>query len=107
VASERRRTLRRDRHEFGAHTDELAMSTGSAPTNCDRDEIERVMCRLAELPEDQRLAIHAFYFEGKNANQAAVQLELSRSGFYALLQRALARLATRPNRTAIETRSNE
>jgi RNA polymerase sigma-70 factor (ECF subfamily) len=96
VARERRRTLRRDRHEFGTQPAELAASTDDASTAYDRDQIERVMRRLAELPEDQRLAVHAFYLEGKNANQTAEQLNLSRSGFYALLQRALAHLATRP-----------
>ena len=54
------------------------------------------MRRLAEIPEDERLAIHAYYFHNQNATEAAAQLEISRSGFYALLQRALARLATRP-----------
>ena len=57
------------------------------------------MCRLAELPDDERLAIHVFFLEGQNAAQAAERLELSRSGFYALVQRALARLATRPQAT--------
>ncbi|MEX2092359.1 MAG: sigma-70 family RNA polymerase sigma factor [Pirellulales bacterium] len=96
VARERRRSLRRDRHEFGSPVEEtLAASDGQAAAH-DRDQIERVMRRLAELPEDERLAIHAFFLEGQNAHQAAERLEISRSGFYALVQRALAHLATRP-----------
>ena len=95
VARERKRTLRRDRHEFGSEINASATSDVEAAAN-DRDQIERVMRRLAELPEDERLAIHAFFLEGQNAAQAAEQLEISRSGFYALVQRALARLATRP-----------
>jgi RNA polymerase sigma-70 factor, ECF subfamily len=99
VARERRRSLRRDRHEFRAEPADVAASTDGAPNTFDRDQIDRVMRRLAELPETERLAIHAFYLEGKNATQTAKQLELSRSGFYALLQRALAQLATRPRRS--------
>jgi RNA polymerase sigma-70 factor (ECF subfamily) len=97
VARERKRSLRRDRHEFGLELSGQRASTDNQPT--DRDQIERVIRRLAELPEAQRLAVHAFYLEGQNANQAAEQLELSRSGFYALLQRAVAHLAIRPRRS--------
>jgi RNA polymerase sigma-70 factor (ECF subfamily) len=93
VARERRRTLRRDRHEFAPQPPESA-ATEAEPT--DREQLTRVMRRLAELPEAERLAIHVFYLEGQNAAVAAEKLELSRSGFYALLQRALAHLATRP-----------
>ena len=96
VARERRRTLRRDRHEFAAQPPEQVTSPDGELSAERREQLERVTSRLAELPEDERLAIHAFYLEGQNAVQAAEQLDLSRSGFYALLQRALARLATRP-----------
>jgi DNA-directed RNA polymerase specialized sigma24 family protein len=41
------------------------------------------------------LAIHAFYLDGRDVRQAAELLGLSRSGTYALLARALARLAER------------
>ena len=99
VARERRRALRRDRHEFGSATEQLAAATDGSAAADNRDQFEQVQRRLAELPEEERLAVHAFYLEGQNANQAAEQLNLSRSGFYALLQRALARLATRPQAT--------
>ncbi len=94
VARERRRSLRRDRHEFGSELNESATSDGDAAAN-DRDQIERVMRRLAELSENERLAIHAYFLAEQNATHVAEQLQLSRSGFYALVQRALARLATR------------
>ena len=58
------------------------------------------MRRLSEIPENERLAVHAFYFAEQNATDAAAQLEISRSGFYVLLQRALAHLALRPQSTA-------
>ncbi len=57
------------------------------------EETELVMRRLADLPERERLAIHAFFLQGCDARQAAELLGLSRSGLYALLERALTRLA--------------
>ena len=105
VARERRRSLQRDRHEFGTDIGDLATTPG--PTGCDdRDEIERVMLRVAELPEDEKLAIHAYFLAEQNAACVAQQLELSRSGFYALVQKALARLATRPLRSDPQTKAN-
>ena len=99
VARERRRTLRRDHLEFGSQVDELAATDG--PPKLDTtDHWEQVLRRLAEIPEDERLAIHAYFFHQQNAAEAATQLDLSRSGFYALLQRALSRLATRPQPSA-------
>ena len=95
VARERRRTLRRDRHEFGTVADQVAAGNGELTTD-DRERIDQVMQRLAELPEDERLAIHAYYFSDENATDAANHLQLSRSGLYARLKRALANLATRP-----------
>jgi RNA polymerase sigma-70 factor, ECF subfamily len=94
VARERRRTKRRDRHEFGANTDQFAEN--GQPDRTDHEQIEQVLDRLALLPEDERLAIHAHFFTDQNASAAAAQMEISRSSFYALLQRALARLATQP-----------
>jgi RNA polymerase sigma-70 factor (ECF subfamily) len=48
---------------------------------------------VAKLPEQERLAVHSFFIHEKDARRAAELLGLSRSGFYALLQRAVARLA--------------
>jgi RNA polymerase sigma-70 factor (ECF subfamily) len=105
VARERRRSLRRDRHEFGSPAEEtFAAADGQAAVH-DRDQIEMVMRRLAELPEAERLAIHAFFLADQNAAQAADQMQLSRSGFYALVQRALARLAIRPQTTDPKTKA--
>jgi RNA polymerase sigma factor (sigma-70 family) len=93
VARERRRSLRRDRHQFAAQPPELP---ATSVDQTDREQLARVMRRLAELPEAERVAVHAFYLDGQNAQRVAEQLEISRSGFYALLQRALTHLATRP-----------
>jgi RNA polymerase sigma factor (sigma-70 family) len=96
VGRERRRTLRRDRHEFRQpEPGELATLADVEPGLHDREELELVMQEVARLPERERLAIHLFYFGEQDARQAAEMLGMSRSGFYALLQRALARLAAR------------
>lgn len=98
VARERRRTLHRDRHEFGSPAADAAATDAHSELYIHEqlERIELVMQRLAQLPENERLAVHAHFFNEQNAGQAAAQLEISRSGYYALLQRALARLATRP-----------
>jgi RNA polymerase sigma-70 factor (ECF subfamily) len=94
VARERRRSLRRDRHEFrDARSWEPDATTTPCTTDL-RDEFELVMQRIAELDEDERVAIHAFYLEQQNADRTAELLGISRSGAYALLQRALAHLAS-------------
>jgi RNA polymerase sigma-70 factor, ECF subfamily len=94
VARERRRSLRRDRHQFvGGNELEVSSATDVSGAIEAAEETERVMQRLAELPERERLAIHAFFLQECNAQQAAELLGLSRSGVYALLERALGRLA--------------
>ena len=94
VARERKRGLRRDRHEFvgdGALLIESTLDTAGEAAAA--DEIELVMQKLALLPEREQLAIHLFFLEDRDANKAADHVRLSRSGFYALIERALARLA--------------
>ncbi len=106
VARERRRSLRRDHHEFSPRPPDLASSADGDATAYDTTQLETVMRRLAELPDDERLAIHAFYFEEQNACQVAERLEISRSSFYALVARALAHLATRPQTVARQNEAN-
>jgi RNA polymerase sigma-70 factor (ECF subfamily) len=95
VGRERRRSLRRDRHEFRDTQPwrVRALADGNAEVQ-QRDQFELVMRRLANLKEKERVAIHAYFLEQQDSRQAAEVLGLSRSGFYALLQRAVARLAT-------------
>jgi RNA polymerase sigma-70 factor (ECF subfamily) len=95
VVRERRRTRRRDRHQF-VKTDTLEISSESDATGALQlaEETGLVMWRLAELPERERLVIHAFFLQECNVQQTAELLGLSRSGVYALLERAVARLAS-------------
>jgi RNA polymerase sigma-70 factor (ECF subfamily) len=59
--------------------------------------MEQIMRSVAKLGEQERLAIHAFFLEQQDVRQAAELLGLSRSGFYATVQRAVARLAKQLN----------
>jgi RNA polymerase sigma-70 factor (ECF subfamily) len=59
----------------------------------DADEIEHVLRLVERLPEQERLAVHLFFLSGQDANETARLLNVSRSGTYALLKRACARLA--------------
>jgi RNA polymerase sigma-70 factor, ECF subfamily len=94
VARERKRSLRRDRHEFvGCNSLEVESPSDAASAVEAADEFQRVMQKLATLGERQRLAVHAFFLQGRDARQAAELLGLSRSGLYALVERALGRLA--------------
>jgi RNA polymerase sigma-70 factor (ECF subfamily) len=95
VVRERKRTLRRDRHQFvGDSPLNIASDPDAGVASQTAEETALVMRRLAELPERERLAIHAFFLQQRNAQQAAEILDLSRSGFYALLERGLSRLRT-------------
>jgi RNA polymerase sigma factor (sigma-70 family) len=94
VGRERRRSLARDRHEFqDPSKTEIESEPNSEVCADDRDQLDLVMRQVAMLPEQERLAIHAFFFERRSADGAAQLLGLSRSGFYAIVQRAIARLS--------------
>jgi RNA polymerase sigma-70 factor (ECF subfamily) len=47
---------------------------------------------LGQLPEKERLAIHAFYLLEQSPDAARAALGLSRSGLYKVLERARTRL---------------
>ena len=58
-----------------------------------RERDQFVLDGVSRLPEKERLAIHLFYLKQQNAAQVTEVLEISRSGMYALLKRALKELA--------------
>ena len=96
VAHERRRIRRRDRHRFVDKNElELAPDTDAAQAIQASEETECLLQRLTELPERERIAIHAFFLQECNARQTAALLDLSLSGLYAILERGLSRLASR------------
>jgi RNA polymerase sigma-70 factor (ECF subfamily) len=101
VAQEHRRSIARDRHRFVADEaieiwSEQDVSGGVQTA----EQIEIILRRVAALPERERLAVHAFFLQECDAGQTARLLNLSRSGVYALLERALARLAVGIHRGA-------
>jgi RNA polymerase sigma-70 factor, ECF subfamily len=94
VGRERRRSLARDRHEFSAAPVVEIESTINGETGVDeREQVEVVVQKIAMLPEQERVAVHAFFLEQRDATQAAELLGLSRSGFYAVVARGITRLA--------------
>jgi RNA polymerase sigma-70 factor (ECF subfamily) len=102
VGRERRRALRRDRHEFrDLRSWQIESPMDIEARAAEREQIEIVMRSLNGLEERERVAVHAFFLEQQDAARAAELVGLSRSGVYALLQRAIARLAVqvRPRET--------
>lgn len=94
VAHERRRALAREpRSRFDSEG--LASIEAVGPPREAPDETRHALAELARLPERERLAVHAYYFAGQRADAAAKGLGLSRSGFYATLDRAMKRLRRR------------
>jgi RNA polymerase sigma-70 factor (ECF subfamily) len=59
------------------------------------EERQRVVSAVADLPEPERLAVHAYFFHDQNADDAAAAMGISRSGFYAALDRGIKRLRQR------------
>jgi len=93
VARERKRSLLRDRHEFS--NESLVNTTSSASSEDDVEDAEQfeyLMSQLTRLSDKEQLAIHTFFLQSHNVRQAAKQLKLSRSGFHALLRKAILNL---------------
>ena len=71
---------------------ELSEVQIAMPDPPDDSRIEQLREKIAMLPEKERLALHAFYLQGKSADNARRIMKLSRSGFYRVLERARKRL---------------
>ncbi len=86
VVLERRRARR-----FDAIPDQMpAQSDMNAEALDDAQELLRL---VAQLPQEERLAIRFFFLSERSIDETARLLNRSRSGTYAILQRAKARLA--------------
>jgi RNA polymerase sigma-70 factor (ECF subfamily) len=59
------------------------------------DDAQELLRLVAELPQEERLAIRFFFLNGRSIDETARLLARSRSGTYAVLRRAKARLADR------------
>ena len=90
-----REWYRRQRRERSALRQLSEMSRDAEPSELEAEFDEStVLLRqaVARLPEKERLALHAFYLLGQDAEQARAVLGLSRSGFYRVLSCARQRL---------------
>ena len=91
VCREYRKKRARDRHILvGSDPLDIADDQADPPD----DRLEGLSEALSRLPERQRLAIRAYYLQGEDAAQAGRILQLSRSSFYRLLEKARANLKT-------------
>jgi RNA polymerase sigma-70 factor (ECF subfamily) len=57
------------------------------------DDAEQLLRLVARLPEEERLAVRFFFLKERSIEETASLLNRSRSGTYAVLQRAKVRLA--------------
>jgi RNA polymerase sigma-70 factor, ECF subfamily len=96
------RQQKRSRHQFPENISEEVDHSGDGTD----DRLAGLLSLLGDLPERERLALHAFYLDEHSAEQAAVSLGLSRSGFYKLLDSARRRLALRYRQTQREIRDD-
>ena len=72
--------------------------------DCEDDRLAVLLELMAGLPEMERVALHAFYLENQNAEQAAMTIGVSRSAFYKLLQHARESLTLRYRQTQDRSR---
>ena len=86
VVLERRRARRFD------PLPELTPAPASAEADAS-DDAEELLRLVARLPEEERLAVRFFFLNERSIEETARLLNRSRSGTYAVLQRAKVRLA--------------
>jgi RNA polymerase sigma factor (sigma-70 family) len=103
VAKEGRR--QQTRHQERPTSTGVALHDGGTVSDAveTREEQQLVLQILMNLPERERLAVHTYFFHEQNADEAAAAMEISRSGFYAALDRGLGRIRQRI--AALEVRS--
>ena len=97
VAKERLREIGRERRfeeQLNRRTIDVAAGY-DVPDVVALEDQRRVLSTVAELSDKERLVVHAYYFHEQSADEAAEALGISRSGFYATLDRAMARIRQR------------
>lgn len=83
--------LRRNLRRQGKRV-ELSEAQIAIPEPPDDSRIEQIQKMITTLPEKERLALHVFYLQSNSADNARRIMDLSRSGFYRVLERARKRL---------------
>ena len=81
---------RRSERRYAQHLD--ALRERQAQQVAVPQQHERLRDAIAMLPESERLALHSFYLEGRDANAVARLLSMSRASLYRLLAAARGRL---------------
>jgi RNA polymerase sigma factor (sigma-70 family) len=84
------REMRRSRRFVPLPDDDLGKFSVEETTDEDAEELLRAVARL---PEEERLAIRLFFLNERSIDETAKLLDRSRSGAYAVLQSAKAKLA--------------
>ena len=85
VGREFRRSRARDRHQL------VGLAPEETPKKSEErsdDRLERLNAAIDRLPEKQRLALRVYYLQDQDLEQATKALNMSRSSFYRLLQKA-------------------
>lgn len=95
VAREQRRDRNSNFASLANDGKQLAAQGGCGDTMELDEELRRVVLAVEELPERERLAVHAYFFHEESGDRAANLMGLSRSGFYAALERGMGRLRNR------------
>jgi RNA polymerase sigma-70 factor (ECF subfamily) len=84
------REKRRSRRFEPLSVENLGEFSVEEPTDGDAEELLRAVARL---PEEERLAVRFFFLNERSIDETAKLLDRSRSGTYAVLQSAKAKLA--------------
>ncbi len=100
VCREWRRGRERERSGLGRLA-RLAASPAAAVPQLLDVRIRELRQAIVSLPEKERLALHAFYLQEQDVEQARTVLGLSRSGFYHVLSCARARLRRKLDRQEV------
>jgi RNA polymerase sigma-70 factor, ECF subfamily len=110
VAREQCRHLVRDSLRIEASEVGLVADVPTSDVLQHDEEQRLVMSAMAELPDRERLAMHAYFFHEQNADEAAAAMGISRSGFYAALDRGVNHLRQRlggPLRSSANARNEK
>ena len=96
LCREQHHAARRNKHLLLDHDPPdaaLEAIVESGVLNLERAQL--ILAGIAKLPDREQLAIHAFYLQEHNVQYVGGLLEMSRSGVYALLERASRTLASK------------
>ena len=84
VCREYRKKRARDRHVLTATMPDDILPQQDPPD----ERLAELQAAISKLPEKERMAIRTFYLGGEDADQARRLMQVSRSAFYRILQRA-------------------